>query len=77
MILLGMPGIPEMLIILAVVLFMFGGKKIPQLMKGIGKGIKEFRAAKEEINSALREGVNEAEQSAKLILKEPVKHEKT
>lgn len=37
------PGLPEILIILVVVLLLFGGKKIPELMKGMGKGIKEFK----------------------------------
>ena len=35
----------EIVLILAVVLLLFGGKKIPELMKGIGKGIKEFKDA--------------------------------
>jgi len=39
------PGAGELLIILAVVVFMFGGAKIPELMKGLGKGIKEFKNA--------------------------------
>ena len=37
------PGLPEILVILVVVLLLFGGKKIPELMKGVGKGIKEFK----------------------------------
>lgn len=36
-------GTPEILVILVVVLFLFGGKKIPELMKGLGQGIKEFK----------------------------------
>ena len=44
--LIGMPGGPEWLIILAIVLLLFGGKKITRLMKGLGKGIKEFKDAK-------------------------------
>ena len=39
------PGAGELLLILAVVVFLFGGAKIPELMKGLGKGIKEFKAA--------------------------------
>ena len=43
---------PEILIILVVVLLLFGGKKIPELMKGLGNGIKEFKnASKEEAAS--------------------------
>jgi twin arginine-targeting protein translocase, TatA/E family len=36
-------GMPEIVIIAIIVLLLFGGKKIPELMKGIGKGIKNFR----------------------------------
>ncbi len=36
-------GTPEILVILVVVLLLFGGKKIPELMKGLGQGIKEFK----------------------------------
>jgi sec-independent protein translocase protein TatA len=46
---MGRLGVTEILIILAVVLLLFGGKKIPELMKGLGSGIKEFKnAAKDE-----------------------------
>lgn len=46
---MGRLGLPEILVILAVVLLLFGGKKIPELMKGLGSGIKEFKnAAKED-----------------------------
>jgi len=46
---MGRIGLPEILIILAVVLLLFGGKKMPELMKGLGSGIKEFKnAAKDD-----------------------------
>jgi len=46
---LGTIEMPQMLLIFVVVLLLFGGKKIPELMKGLGTGIKEFKnAAKEE-----------------------------
>jgi len=38
-------GGPEIIVILFVVLLLFGGRKIPELMKGLGKGIKEFKSA--------------------------------
>jgi len=44
--LLSMPGGTEMLIVLIVILLLFGAKKIPELAKGMGKGIKEFKDAK-------------------------------
>jgi sec-independent protein translocase protein TatA len=48
--LFAMPGGTEWLFILAVVLLFFGGRKIPQLMAGIGRGVKEFREGKETVN---------------------------
>lgn len=42
---MGRFGVTEILVILAVVLLLFGGKKIPELMKGLGGGIKEFKKA--------------------------------
>lgn len=41
----GWVGPPELIVILLVVLLLFGGTKIPELMKGLGKGIKEFKSA--------------------------------
>ncbi len=46
----GWIGGPEIIIILVVVLLLFGGKKIPELAKGLGKGIKDFKKATEESN---------------------------
>ena len=52
---MGRLGVTEILIILAVVLLLFGGKKIPELMKGLGSGIKEFKnAAKDENQPAVK-----------------------
>lgn len=49
-------GPMEIILILAVVLLLFGGKKIPELMKGLGKGMKEFKdASKGEDTSAVEE----------------------
>ena len=42
---LGGMGAPEIIVILVIVLLLFGGKKIPELMKGLGQGIKEFKDA--------------------------------
>ncbi len=52
--LLGVIGGPEIIVILLIVLVLFGGKKIPELMKGLGKGVKEYKKAmngvEEEVN---------------------------
>jgi len=50
---MGSMGISEWLVILVVVLLLFGGKKIPELMKGLGTGVREFKeAAKGEEKAA-------------------------
>lgn len=48
---------PEMLVIFFAILLLFGGKKIPELMKGIGKGIREFNTARATIETELKEGM--------------------
>lgn len=53
---MGLPGGYEWLIILAVVVILFGGKKIPELAKGLGKGIKNF---KDEMKDTKEEVVSE------------------
>lgn len=46
----GVIGPQELIIVLVVVVLLFGGTKIPELMKGLGKGIKEFKNASKEEN---------------------------
>lgn len=45
---LGMIGAPQIILIVLVVLLLFGGRKIPELMRGLGSGIKEFKNATKE-----------------------------
>lgn len=46
---LGMVGTPQIILIVVILLLLFGGRKIPELMKGLGSGLKEFKnAAKDE-----------------------------
>ena len=45
-------GTTEIILILAVVLLLFGGKKIPELMKGLGKGMKEFKDASNGVDNS-------------------------
>ena len=49
-ILLAMPGTMEMALLALAILLLFGGKKIPELMKGLGRGISEFKKGKNESN---------------------------
>ena len=55
LIILGMIGAPQIILIIAVVLLLFGGRKIPELMKGLGKGMKEFKDATKELNDDNKE----------------------
>ncbi len=48
---LGMVGMPQVILIVVIVLVLFGGRKIPELMGGLGKGIKEFKKATQEEES--------------------------
>jgi sec-independent protein translocase protein TatA len=56
---------PEMLIVLFAILLLFGGKKIPELMRGIGKGIREFNTARSTVEKELKDGMREAERKEK------------
>jgi sec-independent protein translocase protein TatA len=57
--LFSLPGGGEWILIIVVVLLMFGGKKIPELMRGIGKGMREFNDAKANVKSEIEEGMKE------------------
>jgi sec-independent protein translocase protein TatA len=59
--LFSMPGGGEWLLLFLAVLLLFGGKKIPELMKGLGKGIREFNAAKNNIKDEFEKGLSEEE----------------
>lgn len=59
----GMGG-QEMFLVFAVVLLLFGGNKIPELMRGIGKGIREFNSAKANVEDELRKGMDEDKKKA-------------
>lgn len=51
----------EWLVILFAVILLFGGRKIPELMRGIGKGIREFNSARSAVEAELKEGMRESE----------------
>ena len=59
--LFSMPGGSEWILIILVVLLMFGGKKIPELMRGVGKGMREFNDAKNNVKNEIEEGMKEKE----------------
>ena len=76
--LLSMPGGSEWILILLIALLFFGGKKIPDLMRGIGKGVREFNDAKEsmkkEINSSKNEQDKGTTSSEREVVKETDRH---
>jgi sec-independent protein translocase protein TatA len=61
LLLFSMPGGGEWFLILLVVVFLFGGKKIPELMRGIGKGVREFNSAKANLQDEFDKGMKEDE----------------
>jgi len=56
-----MPSGWEIFVILFVILLLFGGRKIPELMRGLGKGIREFNSAKATIETEIKEGMKEVD----------------
>ncbi|MBL0309550.1 MAG: twin-arginine translocase TatA/TatE family subunit [Bacteroidetes bacterium] len=50
-------GTPEVVLIVILALVLFGGKKIPELMRGIGQGVREFNSAKANIKTEIEEGM--------------------
>jgi sec-independent protein translocase protein TatA len=57
--LLAFPGGSEWILIVLAVLILFGGRKIPEFMRGLGRGIREFKDAKENVKKEMEEGINE------------------
>jgi len=56
---LGGLGMPEMLLILLIVILLFGAKKIPELARGLGRGIREFKDASKDIKSEIDKGLED------------------
>lgn len=52
-------GPQELMFVMLIILVLFGGKKIPELMRGMGKGIKEFNNAKNSIESEVKDSMKE------------------
>lgn len=58
-----MPGGSEWFLIVLAVLVLFGGRKIPEFMRGIGRGIREFNDAKNNVKKEIEDGINEKDAS--------------
>lgn len=61
---MAMPSVPELLIILAIVVLLFGAKKIPDLAKGLGSGIKNFKKAVKDDEEDVAQNTTNKEDSA-------------
>ena len=58
---------PEhMIFILIAILLLFGGRKIPELMRGIGKGMREFKDARDNVKNELEEGMKEKDKDEEI-----------
>ena len=57
-------GFNEILLIFVLVLFLFGGKKIPELMRGLGRGMREFNDAKANVRREIEAGLAEKDRNA-------------
>ena len=55
-------GMQEILVIALIVLLLFGGKKIPELMKGLGKGVKSFKEGMNEVTDMTKESGNKKDE---------------
>ncbi|RYZ56739.1 MAG: twin-arginine translocase TatA/TatE family subunit [Chitinophagaceae bacterium] len=60
---MGPLGFNEILIIAIIILLLFGGKKIPELMRGLGRGVREFNDAKNTVKKEIEDGVTEKERA--------------
>jgi len=68
--LFGMPGGPEWLVIILFVIIFFGAKKIPELARGLGKGIREFKDATKGVKDEIEEGIKSVDDEVKKAAKD-------
>lgn len=61
---LSMPGGTEWILIILAILILFGGRKIPEFMRGLGRGIREFNDAKTNVKKEIEEGMTDKEKQA-------------
>ena len=67
---LGVIGPPQIILIVVLALLLFGGKKIPELMKGLGSGIKEFKDASKGEDTSKKEVNSKKESSVDSLLED-------
>jgi len=65
LLLFGTVGATEIIIVALIVLLLFGGKKIPELMKGIGKGVKSFKDGMKGVEEDMKDTINEEKKEDK------------
>ncbi|MGN0234972.1 MAG: twin-arginine translocase TatA/TatE family subunit [Paludibacteraceae bacterium] len=58
-----MIGAPEIIFIVLIVLLLFGGKKIPELMRGLGKGVKSFKQGMNEVEEEIKKPLEPEEKT--------------
>jgi sec-independent protein translocase protein TatA len=63
---IGTLGVPELMIILAICILLFGAKKVPQLLKGVGESVREFKGALRTGNEAKEDLIEELEEEMNL-----------
>ena len=71
---MGQLGFPELILIFIIALLVFGPKKLPELGKSLGKGLKEFKRASEELKSNWDEHIKDVEKSVDDVKKDVEKH---
>ena len=65
LLMISMPGGTEWILIILAVLILFGGRKIPEFMRGLGRGIREFNDAKTNVRKEIEEGMSENKDTVK------------
>jgi sec-independent protein translocase protein TatA len=64
--LFSLPGGSEWILILLAILLFFGGRKIPELMRGIGRGVREFKDAKDNVKNEIEAGMSEKDKETEI-----------